>query len=359
MRCLWGQLRVRAQRLLHAQPSADGLAAPREAQPSRKGVQMLVDASLDHSGWTPAALARLLDLSVRMPFEEASQVAIGFGLRISSSEMERLSHPYRSACRKEVKRCLQEQAQEPLADGGKSRIQVLQCDGVYALGRAVNGSCEGIEVKSVVLYPQASPSNRTMLAEVVEANELLPLVSGLLRRAGVRSGDTLVGLGDGAAWVENIFDTLGAVRITDVYHSAEYLDLVMQALGWTAEERAYHRRLWCKGEIAAREWLKEHLPEPEVWLTWSKEALQALRYLESRLDSMDYPSFKAKGYPIGSGQVEGMNKSVIGNRLKRSGMQWSREGAASMASLRAQFCSSHPLVEFNELRQQAYPALAT
>jgi len=178
---------------------------------------MLVDASLDHSGWTPAALARLIDLSTRLPFEEASHVAIGFGLRISSSELERLSHPYRKACREEVKRCLQEQAQEPLAHGGKSRIQVLQCDGVYALGRAVNGGCEGVEIKSVVVYPQAAPSNRTMLAEVVEASELLGLVAGLLHAAGVRSGDTLVGLGDGAAWVENIFDSLGAIRITDVY----------------------------------------------------------------------------------------------------------------------------------------------
>jgi hypothetical protein len=34
---------------------------------------------------------------------------------------------------------------------------------------------------------------------------------------------------------------------------------------------------------------------------------------------MNYPAFKAEGYPIGSGQVEAMNKNVIGNRLKRSG----------------------------------------
>jgi hypothetical protein len=251
---------------------------------------MLVDASLDHSGWTPAALARLLDLSTRLPFEEASQVATSFGLQISSSELERLSHPYRKACREEVKRCLQEQVHHPLADGGKSRIQVLQCDGVYALGRAAGGSCEGIEIKSAVLYPQASPSNRTMLAEVVEASELLGMVDGLLRAADVHSDDTLVGLGDGAAWVENIFDSLGAVRITDVYHSAEYFDLVMQALGWTVEERAQQLRLWCKGEIAAREWIKKHLPEPEVWLTWNEEALAALQYLEKRLDNTVRPA---------------------------------------------------------------------
>jgi hypothetical protein len=119
------------------------------------------------------------------------------------------------------------------------------------------------------------------------------------------------------------FDTLGAVRITDVYHSAEYFDLVMQALGWSEEARVRERRRWCKGEISAREWLEEHLPEPSLqsqgWLSWSKETLQALQYLEKRLDNMDYPAFKTKGYPIGSGQIEGMNPLLlarIGNRLK-------------------------------------------
>lgn len=72
---------------------------------------------------------------------------------------------------------------------------------------------------------------------------------------------------------------------------------------------------------------------------------------------MDYPTFKARGYPIGSGHVEAMKKSVIGNRLKRSGMHWSRDGAARMASLRAQFCARHPLVDLDQLRHKAYPPI--
>ena len=44
------------------------------------------------------------------------------------------------------------------------------------------------------------------------------------------------------------------------------------------------------------------------WLVWEPEAIEALRYLEKRFDSMDYPSFRARGFPIDSGQVEGMNK---------------------------------------------------
>ncbi|MDQ3397607.1 MAG: hypothetical protein M3511_07520, partial [Deinococcota bacterium] len=119
--------------------------------------------------------------------------------------------------------------------------------------------------------------------------------------------------------------------------------------------RAQHRRDWYTGEVAAKDWLENYLPDPEVWLTWDAAQRNALVYIEKRLDSMDYPTFKVKGYPIGSGQVEAMNKSVIGNRMKRSGMHWSREGAARMASVRAQFCAKHPLVDFEQLRHRAYP----
>lgn len=61
---------------------------------------------------------------------------------------------------------------------------------------------------------------------------------------------------------------------------------------------------------------------------WSEEASTALQYLEGRADRMRYPTYKARGWPIGSGQ------HVIGARIKRSGMPWSRPGASQMATLR-------------------------
>ena len=185
-----------------------------------------------------------------------------------------------------------------------------------------------------------------MLADKCSAEVFLPALAGLLGEAKVTAQDTLVGLGDGAAWIDNIFAHLDAVRITDVYHAVAYLDLVMQALNWSEPERAKHRRAWCSAEVSARDWLQAHGPDPERWFAWDEEAVTALRYLEKRLDSMDYPSFAAKGYPIGSGQVEAMNKNVIGTRLKRSGMHWSEQGTAGMASLRAQTCAKYPLASF-------------
>ena len=247
----------------------------------------------------------------------------------------------------------------------QARVMVLELDGVLALSRPEMGSCAGMEIKSAVLYPAASPSRRWMLAELADSAEFLPWLKGLLAR-GLKTGhDTLLGLGDGANWVENAFDEVGALPITDVYHSAQYLERVMIALGWSESRREWQRRAWCRGEVAAREWLEQRLPAPDPksptleWLLWEPEAIEALRYLEKRLDSMDYPSFRARGFPIGSGQVEGMNKSVIGNRLKRSGRQWSREGAARMASLRAQVCAWHSLINFESLRHQAYPPVPT
>ncbi len=197
-----------------------------------------------------------------------------------------------------------------------------------------------------------------MLADRCSAEDFLPLLLGLLVEAGVTAQDTLIGLGDGAKWIDTIFTHLAATRITDVFHAATYLNVVMQALHWDEAERTRHRRDWYRGDISARDWLEQYLPEPELWMTWQDNALSALNYLEQRLDSMDYPSFKNKRYPIGSGQVEGMNKAVIGHRMKRSGMHWSPSGAKGMASLRAQTCAKHPLLDFDDLRFSAF-ALAS
>lgn len=324
--------------------------------------QVYLDASLDESGWSPEALERLLDLSGRLSYEESSYLAKRFGLDISSSYLETLTSPYAQSAQQQVTQLLGQPrpvtantfTANPNIVRSEGRTMVLQIDGVYVLGRPEAGYCPGLEIKSAVLYPQNRPSERWMLAERCKAEDFLPQLSGLLAQAGIQPEDTLLGLGDGAVWIDNIFEHLDAKRITDVYHAVEYLDTVMQALDWDEATRAYHRKQWCKGKVNARAWLTEHLPTPELWLTWEGEAATAHHYLETRLDSMAYCDFQAKGFPIGSGQVEAMNKNVIGQRLKRSGMHWSEPGAAAMASLRAQLCAKHPLVHFDDTRFRAF-----
>ena len=57
------------------------------------------------------------------------------------------------------------------------------------------------------------------------------------------------------------------------------------------------------------------------------EARKALDYFTANRQRMAYPKFRALGLCVTTGVVEGACKSVIGNRLKRSGMNWSVNGA--------------------------------
>ncbi len=58
------------------------------------------------------------------------------------------------------------------------------------------------------------------------------------------------------------------------------------------------------------------------------------RYLDRNRDRMRYSEYRDRGLPIGSGVVEAGCKVVVGQRLKRSGMRWSREGGQRILNLR-------------------------
>ena len=52
------------------------------------------------------------------------------------------------------------------------------------------------------------------------------------------------------------------------------------------------------------------------------------------MDSINYKYYREKGYLIGSGGIEGANKSVIQERLKLPGTKWIRDNAHYVAILR-------------------------
>lgn len=60
----------------------------------------------------------------------------------------------------------------------------------------------------------------------------------------------------------------------------------------------------------------------------------AYDYLRSRTKHMQYADFRAQRLPIGSGVTEAACKTVFTQRLKLSGMRWSREGAQVILNLR-------------------------
>ena len=69
-----------------------------------------------------------------------------------------------------------------------------------------------------------------------------------------------------------------------------------------------------------------------------------LGYFTTNAPRMDYPTFRARGLPIGSGAVESAAKHVVQVRMKRSGMRWSDAGGQALLALCAYRASNRPLL---------------
>jgi Arc/MetJ family transcription regulator len=68
--------------------------------------------------------------------------------------------------------------------------------------------------------------------------------------------------------------------------------------------------------------------------TRRKAISELITYLGNQDDRLAYDRFRARGLDIGSGRVEAACKHVVGTRMKRSGMRWSRRGSQTTLSLR-------------------------
>jgi len=139
-------------------------------------------------------------------------------------------------------------------------------------------------------------------------------------------------MGDGAVWIWNLADQHfpGAIQIVDLYHAREHLWKIA-ALLHPHDQAA--KKLWMTpmkdllddGDI---EPLVTHLREIAAAhagaAALSQELLKEAEYFATNADRMRYPEFREKGLFVGSGVIEAGCKSVIGSRLKRSGMRNAR-----------------------------------
>src|SRR5262245_46513737 len=69
-----------------------------------------------------------------------------------------------------------------------------------------------------------------------------------------------------------------------------------------------------------------------------RQRLEVLcRYLKANASRMRYDEYLAKGYPIASGVIEGACRHYVKDRMERSGMRWSKEGAQAMLDVRSEY----------------------
>ena len=150
-------------------------------------------------------------------------------------------------------------------------------------------------------------------------------------------------MGDGADWIWNICEEQfpGAIQIVDLYHARQHL--------WDPGGQLHPN-----DEKSKRRWVMVHQPlldkgkieklvaklrslSPE-----NPELAEAVRieanYFERNAERMRYPKFRKQNLLVGSGVIEAGCKTVMGSRLKRSGMFWTVRGANAVIALR---CCRH------------------
>jgi hypothetical protein len=158
-------------------------------------------------------------------------------------------------------------------------------------------------------------------------------------RRGLGSAAKVVLLIDGASGLENMGkqNFKDCVQIVDFYHAMEHGGEVLAAWLGSKDHPDYKGRLrrWAKKLLKDKvQALIEEVRRECAGKPQAPAVEEALHYFVSNISRMQYGTFRAAGYFIGSGVVEAGCKTVIGGRCKQSGMFWSEPGAENILAFR-------------------------
>jgi hypothetical protein len=151
-----------------------------------------------------------------------------------------------------------------------------------------------------------------------------------VRRTGLAMGQMkaseVVFIADGARtnWDIQRTNFPDAIGILDFYHASEHAAAFCELFSKDdVKHRSFKkwRSMLLEGEVLQviaemKESLKNISDKNRGW--------REINYFETNRDRTHYKDFKKRGFPIGSGAVEGACKFVVGKRFKASGMRWKK-----------------------------------
>ena len=164
----------------------------------------------------------------------------------------------------------------------------------------------------------------------------------IYREAWERGWDrakTKVVLGDGAPWIWNIADEQfpGAIQIVDLYHARQHLWELASKIYPADEKRrkGWALRLEKTLDSGNVETVVKKLRTVSTDSTALAQVIEnEAAFFERNAERMRYARFREQKLFVGSGVIEAGCKTVIGRRLKMSGMFWTVRGANAIIALR-------------------------
>jgi hypothetical protein len=156
--------------------------------------------------------------------------------------------------------------------------------------------------------------------------------------------NTVVIISDGATWIRNVKEEFfdDAIQILDFWHLSKHI-YDFAKLYFNEDKSKYIA--WAEKAKKAFKESKSKDVLPEITKMQNIILKKGIKfnfknYINNNINNIDYKKFKAMGLYIGSGHIESGNKTVVQERLKRSGMRWSRQCAQHLLTLRAKLKSN-------------------
>jgi hypothetical protein len=257
-----------------------------------------------------------------------------------------------------------EQGQHPAGPANAPALLVIGMDGGRVQTRekqGENGSRwreDKVGTLTSYLPGDGTPAQRpqplvtTYVATMGATEPFGKLVRVEAERRGLRQATTVLVLGDGGNWIDPLSarERLHDQRIVDYYHAAEHLhDAARAALGRDTPEAAalaaqLEEALWdgqTEPVIATLQGHAQRLGPPQA-ADGPEHPRRVLAnnvgYFQTHRAHMDYPTYRRKGWPIGSGVTESAVKQ-FNKRVKGTEQFWNVPGVEAILCLRALWLS--------------------
>jgi hypothetical protein len=317
-------------------------------------------------GLTPQAAERVSREAAQVPFDVAARsVNADWGTAYDGKQIQRWAEHYgqKLAADQERERKEYLKGRHPAGPANAPAVLAVGMDGGRVQEREKDPESQSrwhedkvLTLSSYQKMPPAEPGGdpepvrlvTTYVGTMQDSYKFGQLARVEAERRGIRQAPEVIVIGDGAAWIDTVAEAhFGChTRIIDFYHVDERLGEVAKAL-YPIDERKRKRlaerlesQLW-EGKVTTlirwvghkaqslgkpRETDPAEHPRRVLW--------ENLTYLEHHQGQMDYPTYRAKGWPIGSGVTESGVK-LFNKRVKGTEQFWNESGAESMLALRA------------------------
>lgn len=322
-----------------------------------------VELDIENTEFSPGVRRMQAFVGQQAPFDHGrQQMKLLAGLEVTTKAVERTAEAIgahiAAGAQAEMRRAVQ--LHLPMVVGERVPILYVQMDGTgvgvtkkETVGRQGKTEGQPAHTREVKLgcvftqtacdpegYPIRDPDSTTYIGAIETAEEFGKRIYLEAWKRGWSRAEKKVVMGDGAEWIWNLAEQQfpGAVQIVDLFHARQHL--------WDLA-----RRLHPNNEAQQKAWMTVHqqgmldlgkigqlVPALRSIESGNPEVAEKIRveanYFERNAARMNYPEFRRQHLFVGSGVIEAGCKTVIGSRLKQSGMFWTVRGANSIIALR-------------------------